>query len=83
MWLTFLYVRSSLRTRSRSDFLLAFYFTAQTFALGYYIIANVETWFFYTAYLQMFGLLVWIPMALAEGYLIAFKLSKGSQGFKD
>jgi len=50
---------------------LVFYFFANTFAMAWYVLANLETWFWQSAYMQTFGLIVWIPLAVAVVMLLS------------
>lgn len=38
------------------------YVFANTFAMTWYVIANIEFWFWQSQLMQTFGLIVWIPM---------------------
>lgn len=50
---------------------LVFYFFANTFAMSWYVLANYETWFLESFYMQTFGLVVWIPLTLTEALVFS------------
>lgn len=50
---------------------------ALTFTMWYYIVANIETWWFQSSLMQTFGLIVWIPSTVAVGaYLYVLWVSR-------
>ena len=68
IWICYLLFIRSLQNGPREHALVD-YFVANTFAMAWYVCANIEFWFWQSQLMQTFGIIVWIPLCYCQGRL--------------